>query len=289
MNSPKEIAHNYIALGVTKTQYPIVKMLLLAVMAGMFISLAGVGSTLVPVTVVGTPLASFGRLLSAAVFPAGLAMVLLAGSELFTGNCLIIISVLEKEVKLGAMLKNWFFVYIGNFIGGIIIAAISVYGGTFSLFGGDAAVGLMHTAITKVNLTFGEVLLRGILCNFLVCIAVWMSFAAKNVVGKLAAMYLPIMLFVLSNYEHSIANMFFIPAGIFSLDNGANILAYIDKYGPVSIGTLTWSSMFIKNLIPSTLGNIIGGTVLVGVTYWFIYLHDPEKKAALKSGGKKKK
>jgi formate/nitrite transporter len=289
MNSPKEIAQNYVTIGITKTQHPIVKMFTLAIMAGLFISLAGVGSMLVPVTVIGTPLASFGRVISAAVFPAGLAMILLAGSELFTGNCLIIISVLEREVKLRAMLKNWFFVYTGNFVGGIIIAAISVFSGTFSLFNDAAAVGVIHNAVTKVNLTFGEVFLRGILCNFLVCIAVWMSNAAKDVVGKLMAMFLPIMLFVLSNYEHSIANMFFLPAGLFALEVDAHALAYIAEYGAAPIGTLTWGSIFVRNLIPSTLGNIFGGMVLVGVVYWFIYLHDPEKRAPAKSSKKKKK
>ena len=281
MNSPKEVAQNYIATGAAKTKYPIPKMLLLGILAGMFIALAGVGATIAPSTMLT---ASAAKLVGAAVFPAGLAMVLLAGSELFTGNCLIIISVLEKEAKVSAMLKNWLFVYIGNFIGSILVAALTVYSGTFSLFGDAAAASIIKTAVAKVSLSFPDALLRGILCNFLVCIAVWMTFAAKDVAGKIAGLFFPIMLFVVCGFEHSIANMFYIPAGLFASGN-AN---YMAAYGGSGVG-LTWGAMIVKNLIPVTLGNIIGGMVLVGMGYWYIYLHDGEKKAPSGSLAKKKK
>ena len=281
MNSPKEVAQNYIATGTAKTKYPISKMLLLGVLAGMFIALAGVGATIAPATMLT---ASAAKLVGAAVFPAGLAMVLLAGSELFTGNCLIIISVLEKEAKVAAMLKNWLFVYIGNFIGSILVAALTVYSGTFSLFGDAAAASIIKTAVAKVSLSFPDALLRGILCNFLVCVAVWMTFAAKDVAGKVAGLFFPIMLFVVCGFEHSIANMFYIPAGLFASGN----TAYMAAYGG-SASALTWGAMFVKNLIPVTLGNIIGGMVLVGMGYWYIYLHDGGKKAPSGAGGKKKK
>jgi formate/nitrite transporter len=256
-------------------------MLLLGVLAGMFIALAGVGATIAPVTVAS---ASLGKLIGAAVFPVGLAMVLLAGSELFTGNCLIVIPVLEKQVKIREMIKNWCFVYIGNFVGSILIAALSVYGGTFSLFGNAAAASLIKTAVNKVGLSFSDALLRGILCNFLVCIAVWISFAAKDIVGKVAGLFLPIMLFVLSGYEHSIANMFYVPAGLFAMSNPV-YLAAVDSVNTVA---LSWGSLFTKNLIPVTLGNIIGGMVLVGMAYWFIYLREPQGKTAVPAGRKRK-
>ena len=277
MNSPKEVAQNYIATGVAKTQYPISKMLMLGALAGMFIALAGVGATIAPVSIVS---ASLAKLIGAAVFPAGLAMVLVAGSELFTGNCLIIIPVLEKEAKVVDMLKNWLFVYIGNFVGSIVIAALAVYGGSFSLFGNEAAAALIKTAVSKVSMSFSDALFRGILCNFLVCVAVWMSFAAKDVVGKIAGLYLPIMLFVLCGFEHSIANMFYIPAGLFAAGKGAYLSAYEAFAGVGHLDPLTWGAMITKNLIPVTLGNIIGGMGLVGVGYWFIYLRSGEKKAA---------
>jgi len=273
MNSPKEIAQNYVAIGAAKTKLSIGKMLVLAILAGMFIAVAGVGATIASTTIAS---ASLAKLIGAAVFPVGLAMVLIAGSELFTGNTLIIIPVLERQAKLSGMIKNWVFVYIGNFIGGVLIAALTVYGGTFSLFSNAAAASVINTAVAKVSLTFGDALLRGILCNFLVCIAVWMSFAAKDIVGKVAALFLPIMLFVLSGYEHSVANMYYISAGLFAAKNPAYAAAAVEK--GANLSKLDWGVMFTRNLIPVTLGNIIGGMVLVGCAYWFIYLRK-EKNA----------
>ena len=289
MFSPKEIAQNYVATGVAKTKYPASKMLVLGILAGMFIGLAAVGSNVAAATVYGTTIASLGKLLGAMVFPTGLAMVLIAGSELFTGNCLIIIPVLQKEVKLRAMFKNWIYVYIGNFIGGVIVALISVYGGVYSLFGNTAAVAAISTAAAKVSLSFDDALLRGIFCNFVVCIAVWMSFASKDIVGKIAALFFPIMLFVLSGYEHSIANMCYIPTGILAIRNFDYYSAYQKFYDVTSLSNLTWGAMLVKNLIPSTLGNIIGGTGLVGVVYWFAYLYDHDKKVPEKHTKKNKR
>ena len=272
MFSPKEIAQNYITLGEAKAGYSVLKMLVLGVMAGMFVALAGVGATISQTTVAGTSIAYTGKLLGALVFTTGLAMVLIAGSELFTGNCLIIVSVLAKSVKPGAMLKNWFFVYLGNFIGGFIVVLITVYGGTYSSFGNLAAVTAITTAVSKVSLSFGDALLRGILCNFLVCVAVWMAFAAKDVAGKIAALFLPIMLFVLCGYEHCIANAYFIPTGLLAARDTVYLGAYYAASGASSVASLTWGAMFVRNIIPSTLGNIIGGAGMVGAVYWFAYI-----------------
>jgi len=288
MNSPKEVMQNYIAIGLAKTKYTAAKMLILGAFAGLFLGFAGAGATIVSATVAGTAAASAGKLLGALVFPAGLAMILIAGGELFTGNNLIIISVLEKQAKIGAMLKNWLFVYIGNLIGSLAVAAVTVYGGTYSLFGNAAAVGAIGTAVAKSTLPFGEALLRGISCNVLVCIAVFMALAAKDVAGKIAALFFPIMLFVLSGYEHSVANMYFIPAGILAAKNVNYSGAYSAAYNPSNLSSLTWGAMFVKNLIPVTLGNIIGGTGIVGALYWFIHLHEPVKKAPAKKTKKKK-
>ena len=273
MNSPKEVAQNYLATGKAKSEAPIAKLFVLAVLAGMFIALAGVGATIASVTVQSPSLA---KLMGAMVFPVGLVMVLIAGSELFTGNCLIIIPVLQREAKLAAMLRNWCVVYIGNFIGAVLVAALTVHGGTFSVFGDfAAAASVIKTASAKLSMPWSDALLRGILCNFLVCIAVWISFAAKDVVGKVAGLYLPIMLFVLSGYEHSVANMYYIPAGLFAIRNPSYAIAAANAGTNMSI--LSWGNLFTRNLIPVTLGNIIGGMVLVGVMYWFAYLYDGKK------------
>ena len=234
-NSPKEIAQNYIATGVAKTKLPVSKMLILGILAGMFIALASAGQTFASASLTG----SMSRYISAFIFPVGLAMVLIAGSELFTGNNLIVISVLEKEAKLTGMLKNWFFVYIGNFIGSIIIALLVVYSDSGSFFGNEVGGTIINTAAYKTSLSFQDALLRGILCNILVCIAVWMSFAAKDIAGKFLALFMPIWLFVMLAFEHSIANMYYIPAGLFASRNPA-YLAAADLTG--NFRTLTWGT-----------------------------------------------
>ena len=286
MNSPKEIAQGYIATGMTKVKLPSGKTMILGVLAGMFIAVAAVGAIISSSTVASQSLA---KLIGAAVFPVGLAMTVVAGGELFTGNCLIIVSVLEKEVQLKAMLKNWCLAYIGNFVGSILVAVLTVYGGTFSLFGNAAAATLLNTAVSKVNLGFFDALLRGILCNFLVCMAVWTSCAAKDVIGKIVGLYLPTMLFVLCGYEHSIANMLYIAAGLFASRKVEYLAAYMSGASGNNLNSLTWGSMLTRNLIPVTIGNIIGGAVLVGVFYWLAYLHKTEETPPAAPVRKKKK
>ncbi len=271
MNSPAEIAKNYLAIGKAKTQNGALKLLVLGILAGAFIALAGIGATTAAVSVSS---ASVGKFLGACIFPVGLTMVLIAGSELFTGNTLIIIPVLSREATLGGMLYNWVVVYIGNFIGAIAVALLVVYGHTPDLFGGadgGLAASIVKIAAAKSSLGFGDAFVRGISCNFLVCIAVWISFAAKDVVGKFWGLYMPIMLFVLCGFEHSVANMYYVPAGIFAAA----------EYGIDAAG-LTWGNFFIHNLIPVTLGNIVGGSLLVGVPYWFVYLRQPKKQLVTK-------
>lgn len=263
MFSPAEVAKNYIQTGKAKANNSFMKLLILGILAGAFIALAGVGATTAAVSVKS---ASVGKFLGACVFPCGLSMVLLAGSELFTGNNLIIIPVLSGDVPLCRMLRNWVIVYIGNFIGSVIVAFLAVYGKTGDLFGGmdsGLAAAMLNAASGKVNLNFSSAFLRGICCNFLVCIAVWISFAAKDVVGKFWGLFMPIMLFVLCGFEHCVANMYYVPAGLF--------VKYL--YG-ADAANLTWGSFIVKNLIPVTLGNIVGGAGLVGLPYWFVYLRE---------------
>ena len=264
MYSPEDVAKNYVEIGVSKTKLPLGKMFVLAVLAGMFIGLAGAGASC---AVVSIESASVGKFVGGCIFPAGLAMVLVAGSELFTGNCLIIISVLEKKASISGMLRNLAVVYLGNLVGGLIISALIVYSGTYSLFSGYFAVSAVNTAVSKCTMSFTSALLKGVLCNFLVCIAVWMSFTAKDTAGRIIGLFFPIMLFVLCGFEHCVANMYYIPAGIMALSNPAYALSKINTAG------LTWTAFFIKNLIPVTLGNTIGGFA-VGTAYWYAYLRN---------------
>ncbi len=265
--SPAEVAKNYIATGKAKVNTSIVRMILLGILAGAFIAVGGVAATTAAVSISA---ASVGKLVGACVFPGGLAMVLLAGSELFTGNCLLTLPLIKKEISLGGMLKNWVFVYIGNFIGGALVAAAVVYGHQLSLFGNGMAVSVISTAASKCAMPFGDALIKGIMCNFLVCIAVWISFAAKDVAGKIVGIFFPIMMFVLCGFEHSVANMYYISAGLFA----QGVPAYAEAAAAAGVNTtaLTFGNFLGANLLPVTIGNIIGGGICVGALYCFIYL-----------------
>ena len=257
MFAPTQIAENFIGVGEAKTSIKPLKLLVLAFIAGMFIALAGVTSTIASVSVSAPSLA---KLVSGAIFPAGLAMVVIAGSELFTGNCLIVISVLDKKVKLTKMLKNLVIVYFGNLLGALFVSAGVVYSHIPSLFDGAAAQVIVSTATAKANLSFPDALIRGIFCNILVCIGVWMAAASKNIGGKILAMFFPIFIFVVCGFEHCIANMYYIPAGIMTAA----------EYS-ITADTLNLYGFFITNLIPVTIGNIIGGCG-IGAAYWIAYL-----------------
>lgn len=257
MNTPLEIADNFINVGINKTGLPKLKMLVLGIFAGFFIAFAGAGSAVASATIESMSLA---KLVSGIIFPAGLAMVILAGSELFTGNALIVISVLEKKVKLQDMLINWGIVYVGNLIGSILVAAAFAYSGGPGMFGGLVGISMISSAVAKVEMGFGTAFIKGILCNFLVCTAVWIAAAAKEPAGKIAGLFFPICIFVICGFEHSIANMFFIPAAMI-YDGMAGGLGGLSVMG------------FIHNLVPVTLGNIAGG-LIVGSGYWFAYLKD---------------
>ena len=266
MNSPSEIAKNYIAVGKGKCGLSVGRMLLLGVLAGMFIALAGLASTTAAVSITAPSVAKF---VSACIFPAGLIMVVIAGSELFTGNCLLVIPLLEKEITFDEMLRNWFFVYIGNFIGSLIVGGGAVLCHQMNLFGNGMAVSVVSTAVAKCSMGWGDAFVKGIFCNFLVCIAVWLGMAAKDAAGKVLGIFWPIMLFVLCGFEHSIANMYYISAGLFAM----NEPAYAASVAAAGIDTaaLTWGSFFAANLLPVTLGNIVGGGC-VGLAYWTAYL-----------------
>ena len=251
--SPAQIAEKCVDIGIAKSKLSIFKMLTLGIFAGMFIAIAGIASSF------GNVFA--GRLPAAMIFSAGLVMVLVAGSELFTGNCLMVCALLDRKIKIGAMLKNWLFVYIGNLIGATLVALVVVASGALDTVS-DFAI---NASVNKVSSPFFEEFLRGVLCNFLVCIAVWMSFATSKLTGKVLAVFWPITIFVFCGFEHSIANMYFIPAGIFQAIRAGKT--------PVSV-----LSFFADNLLPVTIGNIVGGALIVAAGYYLIYIRKPKAK-----------
>lgn len=262
MVSTEERTHNYVEIGEAKAKQSAMKLFILGILAGIFVAGAGAGSAAAAVSVHQESLA---KLINACIFPAGLAMVVVAGSELFTGNCLMIIPALQKRITVLQMIRSWFFVYLGNFVGSVVFVWMCTYGHVYSMFDYGLADTLMNVAVSKVELSMADAILKGILCNILVCIAVWMTFSARTAQEKIVCLYLPIMLFVICGFEHSVANMSYISGALFMKS------AYA-----IDAPSLTWASFLLKNLLPVTVGNIIGGC-FVGASYWFVYLKNEKK------------
>jgi len=273
---PPQVAQKAEAVGVTKGTRDTLSTILLGILAGVFIGLGAMFCTLVT-TDAGL---GFGltKLLGGFVFCLGLVLVVVAGAELFTGNSLIVMSWMSGRTSLARLLRNWGLVYFANLVGALSLAGLMFY--TYQWTFSDYGVGANALAVAnaKVNLGFGSALVRGILCNFLVCLAVWLCFSARTVTGKILAILFPITAFVAAGFEHSIANMYFIPMGILLAGQPAVLEA-----GGVAAGNLTnltWLG-FVGNLVPVTIGNIIGGGILLGAVYWLAYLrHDRAVEAA---------
>lgn len=271
IHSPAEIAYRYVGAGCKKASLPVMKQLLLGILAGAFIAFASQGSNMAIHTIESV---GVGKALAGAIFSTGLMMVVITGAELFTGNMLIIVSCMEGKSRWLRLLKNWFFVYAGNFVGSLIVVGLIILSGQFDFSGGMLGAFTIKTAVYKVNLTFMNALCMGVLCNWLVCMAVWMAQAAKDMTGKLLAIFFPIWLFITSGFEHSIANMYYIPAGIFAKANPAWAEAAVSLgVTAEKLQALNWQNFFLKNLIPVTLGNMAGGAVFVGVMFWLAFLH----------------
>lgn len=270
-STPAEIAVTAVETGIKKAKLSFLHQLILGILAGAFIAFACEGSNMAAFNLFEKPETyGLGKTLAGSIFGTGLMLVILAGGELFTGNALIIISVLEKKIKLREMLKNWCTVYIGNLIGSLLIVFMMVQSGLFNSGANSLGGQTIKIAVYKVNLSFMSALYLGIMGNWIVCLAVWLTFGAKDMTGKMLSIFFPIWLFVTSGFEHSIANMYYIPAGILAKSN-IN-WATASHVSPEKLSALNWNSFIFKNLVPVTLGNIIGGAMFVGVIYWFVYL-----------------
>ncbi len=269
--TPAEILQVTIQNAEKKVALPIYKMLLLGIMAGAFIAFAGEASNMAAYSLLASPdTYGLGRVMAGAVFAGGLVMVVIAGGELFTGNCLMAAGIYEKKVTLAAVLKNWLFVYIGNFIGGCLVSWCLSYSGLLESGAGLLGAVTVKIAAGKVVLPFGKALVMGILCNWLVALGVWMGTAAKDAAGKVLSMFFPIWIFVISGFEHCIANMFYVPTGIFAKAAFAEKAIAIGA-SPEAVEALNWTNFAITNLIPVTIGNVIGGAVCVAFVYWLVY------------------
>jgi formate/nitrite transporter len=273
---PKTIAETVATtVSVGKVTSPWRTVFILGILAGSYIGFGGLLSTSVTFDIGPALGMGFKRFLAGSVFSVGLILVVIAGAELFTGNNLMISSVMTKDIGFSTMSKRWGLVYLANFIGSILLALIFYFSGLWKAGNGAMGAAAVGIAYSKVNFTFVEALIRAIGCNWLVCLAVWMALAARQIISKIWAIYFPIMAFVAIGFEHCIANMYFIPAGIF-LHQWAGIAA---PAGFVA-DSLGWGSFLWKNLLPVTIGNIIGGAVFVGMSYWSAYLRPVANKAS---------
>jgi formate/nitrite transporter len=258
-------------VGVTKVTSPWLSVLVLGVLAGAYIGFGGMLSTTITFDMGAVFGIGFTKFIGGAVFSVGLMLVVIAGAELFTGNNLMITATLAREITFRTMLKRWVLVYVSNFLGSIIIALLFYFSGLWKTGGGALGEAAVRIAYGKVNLAFGEALFRAIGCNWLVCLAVWMALSARQTVGKIFAIFFPIMAFVALGFEHSVANMYFIPTGMF-----LHIWGAVAAPGGVDPASLSWGSFLYRNLLPVTIGNIIGGGFFVGMSYWGAYLR-PKK------------
>lgn len=260
--SPAEVVDSYAETGKKKAEMPVFRLLLLGILAGALIAL---GSAVSNTAVHSIANMSLAKLISGLVFPFGLAMIVVLGAELFTGNSLIVISVCEKKIIMQQMLRNWLVVYLANLLGALLVAAGCAFFGQLSLSEGQLAVYTVKVAAAKTSIPFSNGVVLGFFCNCLVVIGVLMSVSAKDTAGKIMGAYLPVAYFVICGFEHCVANMYYIPAGIFA----ARIPQYAQVITEAGIDTasLTWGNFFMTNLLPVTIGNILGG-VAVGVLFW---------------------
>ncbi len=252
MNSPADILHLMIDDGKKKVSFSPFQQITLGILGGIFIGL-GAHACLTVMQNISSTDAGITKFAGASIFSVGLILIILGGGQLFTGNTLIFITVLEKKITTSRMLQNWMFVYSGNLIGSIVLVYIIYYSGLYGsdilpTLTGDLAVKFAHK---KIELSFLEAFLRGVLCNILVAGAVWLMKGAKSFAGKIAACWFPITAFVLSGFEHCVANMYYLPLG-----------KVLDK-------SITWKQIFVNNMLPVTLGNIVGGIFIIGLTYYY--------------------
>ena len=270
ISTPPQIVAANMNAAKGKTELPLMRMILLGIFAGMFIAGGASASSLAMHAISNVGLA---RLVAGAIFPVGLMMIVLVGGELFTGDCLMIMGCVHGKFSAVKMIKVLVVVYLSNFIGSVIFAELVNLSGQYSYTNGLLGAFTIKVAMGKVNLSFGAAFASGILCNIFVCMAVLMAMAAKDISGKIWAIFFPILAFIVSGYEHCVANMYYIPAGIFAKANSTYAAVAMESYGytTLQLEGLNWVNFVLKNLVPVTLGNIVGGMVFVGLPLYLIH------------------
>lgn len=269
--TPAQMAVRVEKAGIVKSNRDIFSTISLAMMAGVFIGLGAAFYTFVIHD--STLSAGLTKLIGGFVFSLGLILVIITGAELFTGNNLIVMAFVSRKITFKQLLSNWGIVFVGNLIGSLIVVFLIFMSGQWTAGGASVGVKALMIANAKVNLTFWQAISRGILCNILVCLAVYLCFSGRSVTDKILAILFPITAFVALGFEHSVANMYFIPAGLLLKQSPAVLAAAQDILGGIpDLSNLTMYGFLVNNLLPVTLGNIIGGTFFVGIVHWFLFL-----------------
>ncbi|MGE4414279.1 MAG: formate/nitrite transporter family protein [Bacteroidales bacterium] len=268
--TPSEIKDYTLETGIKKASFPFRKTMLLSFLAGLFIALASVGSNAIAHNIDDIGLAKY---LAGLIFPTGLILVVVAGAELFTGNNLISIATLDKKVTLSKFVKNLALVWTGNMAGSVFVAVLIFYSGQLDYSEGLLGAYSIKVGVLKTNMTYLNLFTSGILCNILVCLAVWMSYGATDLAGKALVIFFPIWLFIASGFEHSVANMYYISAALMASSNPEFMDLAMNTYNfdLESFENLTWVGMFTNNLLPVTIGNLTGGALFVGAWYYWSY------------------
>lgn len=273
---PPEMAAKAESVGITKAKMGWRNMFLLAVLAGAFIALGAIFATTITTAGAGDRL-TFGvtKLLGGLVFSLGLILVIVAGAELFTGNNLIIMAWANRHVSTWQLLRNWSIVYVGNFVGSIATVVIMFLCKQYMFANGSVGLNALNIANAKCSIGFVQAIALGIMCNALVCLSVWLCFSARTTTDRILSIIFPITAFVACGFEHCVANMYFIPFGLFV--KSAAPINFWENIGKTAsdYANLTWGNFLVTNLLPVTIGNIIGGSILVGIIYWFIYIRKP--------------
>lgn len=274
--APNEMARRVETVGVKKANLDAITMFALAVLAGAFIAL---GANFATIVWTDNGLGyGVSRVLGGVVFALGLILVLVGGAELFTGNSLIVMAWASRKVSTLLLARNWVIVYVGNFVGALATAIGFYFARQWAFDGYQVGATALNIANAKTSLDFVAAFALGVFCNALVCLAVWLCFSARSTTDKILAIVPPIAAFVAGGMEHSVANMYFIPIGLF-LKNEPAVLQAANKTAE-QLTQLTWEGFFINNLVPVTLGNVFGGAIMVAAVYWFVYLRQTPRAAA---------
>ena len=280
---PPAMAARAEEIGMAKARLDAATTFVLAVLAGAFIALGAVFSTTVAAGAAGVLPYGVARLLSGAAFCLGLILVVVGGAELFTGNTLIVMAWASRKVSLAGVLRNWAIVFAGNLTGALATALVVYVSGHHTFGGGAVGAAALAAARGKVGFGFAQAVALGMLCNALVCLAVWLSLSARSTTDRILSVLFPISAFVAAGFEHSVANMYFIPMGLLIKDLAEPGFWTAIGQTAAQYGSMTWGTFVSRNLVPVTIGNIVGGAGMVGAVYWFVYLR-PRRPGAGATG-----